>query len=274
MKKKTRKIAYFQGCKIPLHQKAYGKSVEAVMGKLKVKLIKLPFNCCGYPSRGEHFETSMLSAIRNFAIAKAKGLDILTPCKCCFGQMKHAAFWWARNEELKRRIEILLTKEGLFWDGNTKVKHLLSFLYEDIGISVLKGKIQNRLPREKVVLQYGCHALRPFSITGFDNPNAPGIFEALIQATGFDTIDWEKKTECCGNPVLKTNKALSKKILENKLSSARETGAKYIVNACTHCQIQYDIFNTGTRQYDDIIPLLFPQLLGMALGIRNEKLST
>jgi len=268
------KLAYFPGCKIPFYMQDYGISFEAVMEELDIELVKLPFNCCGYPARSNHFETSILSSIRNFAMAGESGLDIITPCKCCFGQMKHAGFWYNQNNELRQKMDQVLAQEGLFWDGNTKVKHLLSFLHKDFGIHGIEERIQKKLPEKNIAVQYGCHALRPFSITGFDNPYAPKIFEELLAITGVTIVEWSKSTECCGNPILNGNKKLSLKIVKNKLQTAGKAGADYICTACTHCQMQYEI--PGVKAQGNMNKpgtILFTQLMGYALGINKKRLS-
>lgn len=267
------KFAYFPGCKIPFELEEYGLSFEAIMEKLSVQLINLPFNCCGYPSRNKSLEISVLSSIRNLSLAEKQGLDIILPCKCCFGQFKHAIYWWNNNIDLRIKINDILKTEGLSWSGETKVIHLLSFLYHDLGLAALKPLITRPFSNEKIVVQYGCHALRPFSITGFDDPFAPKIFKALVNITGLKTIEWSKSTECCGNPIYETNKKLSLKMLDSKLKSASETGAAYIINACTHCQIQYNVMNTEQElKKNHIIPVLFTQVLGIAMGLTKKEL--
>lgn len=267
------KFAYFSGCKIPFELEAYGLSFEAVMKKLSVQLIPLPFNCCGYPSRSKNLEISVLSAIRNLAIAEKQGLDLITPCKCCFGQFKHAIYAWNTHSGLRNRLNTILEQEGLSWSGQTTVTHLLSFLYHDLGPARLKPYITHPFSNEKSVVQYGCHALRPFSITQFDDPFAPQIFEALVKLTGLQLIEWSKRTECCGHPIYETHKKLSLKMLDAKLKSASETGAAYIINACTHCQIQYNaVCMADDKGKNSFMPVLFTQILGMAMGIPQTEL--
>jgi len=267
------KFAYFPGCKIPFELEEYGLSFEAIMERLDVQLINLPFNCCGYPSRSKSLEISVLSSIRNLALAEKQDLDIITPCKCCFGQFKHAIYWWNNHIDLRIKINDILKTEGLSWSGETKVIHMLSFLYHDLGLAALKPLITRPFSNEKIVVQYGCHALRPFSITGFDDPFAPKIFEALVNITGFKTIEWSKSTECCGNPIYETNKKLSLKMLDSKLKSASDSGAAYIINACTHCQIQYNVMDMEQElKKNHIIPVLFTQVLGMAMGLTKKEL--
>jgi len=267
------KFAYFPGCKIPFELEAYGHSFEAIMKRLEVGLINLPFNCCGYPSRSRSLEISVLSSIRNLALAEKQDLDIITPCKCCFGQFRHAIYFWNNHRELRVKIDAVLKKEGLSWNGKTQVKHLLSFLYDDLGLPILKRRITTPLPNEKIVVQYGCHALRPFSITGFDNPYTPRIFEALVNITGLKPVEWSKSTECCGNPIYETNKELSLKLLAAKLKAASDSDAAYICTACTHCQIQYNLMDMEQELKKlNIIPVLFTQLLGTAMGLTQKEL--
>lgn len=267
------KFAYFPGCKLPFYLKEYGDSFEAVMGKLGVELVNLPFNCCGYPSRNKSFETSVFSSIRNLSLAQKHDLDLITPCKCCLGQFKQAVYWWHNHPGLKTKIKVLLKKEGLFWNGKTQIKHYLSFLHKDLGPEKLKDVITQKHPGHTVVVQYGCHALRPFSITGFDNPYSPHIFEALINLTGLKTIEWSKRTECCGNPVHETNKKLSLNILRSKLTSASDCGADFICTACTHCQMQYnDMGIKKEAEKLNIKPVLFTHILGLAMGLDIKEL--
>ena len=262
------KLAYFPGCKIAYHVKAYGISLEAVMRKLGIKLVKLPFKCCGYPESSRNREVSVLSAIRNCALAEKYKLDIITPCKCCFGQLKHAILHYAHNPDLKQKIDDLLAKEHLYWHGRTRIDHILTFLYHTYGIDTLKHRIKNKLPSQKMVVQYGCHALRPFSVTGFDNPHAPKIFEDLLHIIGIQPIPWSKSTECCGHPIYDRNPALSLQLRQEKLISAAKTGADYICTACTHCQMQYETAAhplPADAATDLPRPILFTRLLQLAI---------
>ena len=262
------KLAYFSGCKIPFYQKDYDLSFRAVMAALDVELVELPFNCCGNPARDENFEVSMFSAIKNLALAQKHGLDIITPCKCCFGQFKHSIYWYDNAPELKDKIDYLLSQEDLTWDKKINVSHFLSFLTEDFGLDALAQKIQNPLKGKRVVVQYGCHALRPFSITGFDHPFEPQIFEKVLELTGIDVQDWSKRTECCGHPILEMQPELSKKIVRSKYEAARAAGADFICTACTHCQMQYDTATFNSEGNDQHLQaVLLTHVIGAAMGL-------
>ncbi len=258
------KLAYFPGCKIPFYMKDYGLSFKAAMQQLDIELVELPFSCCGYPAKNDNFEISILSSIRNLAIAYKHEIDIITPCKCCFGQLKHAIFWYLNNVTIKNRIDHFLSQENLIWNGSTQVKHLLSFLYNDYGLLKIKKRVRKNQSHKKLVVQYGCHALRPSNITNFDNPFEPRIFEKLLISIGVTPIDWSKKTECCGSPVLKNDNELALRLMKNKFSMAIKLGARYICTACTHCHMHY---STNGSDVSAVKPILITELLCDALAI-------
>jgi len=176
------KYAYFPGCKIAHHLPEYGKSVEAVCTLLGLELVKPEFTCCGYPVRHESRDASVYSALRNLALAANRGLDLMTPCKCCFGNFQHARHQIDHDEKLKYRMKNLLKEDGLDFPATTRVRHLLQVL--DDNLPSVAGAVSRPLRNLKIACHYGCHALRPENITHFDDPLAPTLFERLITVTG------------------------------------------------------------------------------------------
>jgi heterodisulfide reductase subunit B len=267
------KYAIFMGCKIPHYLEQYGTSTRAVFKHLDVELVDLEFNCCGYPVRSYNFEASILSAARNIALAEKKNLDILTPCKCCYGSLKHADYSLRENDELRKSINKKLLEEGLEWRGSINIRHILNALYEDVGLKKIKSKVVKSLDQLKVAPSYGCHALRPSNITGFDNPLYPTIFEEIISQTGAKSVEWHMKLECCGNPLWEKNRELSLNMLEKKINSAIESEADCISSACTYCQIQFDkIAEEELNSSENIPSILVTQLLGLSFGLPEKVL--
>jgi heterodisulfide reductase subunit B len=270
------KFAYFKGCKIPYYLPHYGTSTRAVLKPFGVHLVELDFNCCGYPNRDLNFESFMLSAARNLALAEKKKLDILTPCKCCFGALKHAIYFLNDNERLRRDINAELAREGLSWKGKCAVKHLLTVLSDDIGLPAIYASIVKPLAGLNVAVHYGCHALRPSNVVHFDDPLAPSIFEDLIYAIGANPVDWPRRLDCCGNPIWGKNNAISLSLMRNKVNDAAESGADCICTACTYCQLQFDTIQ-GTVADEDapvrrLPSILYPQLLGLSMGLPERLL--
>jgi heterodisulfide reductase subunit B len=265
---------YFPGCKIDRFLPQYGRSTRAVLSALNIVLNDTELTCCGYPVRHENFLAAMVAATRNLAIAASTGLPILTPCKCCFGNLKHADHWMRNNPDLNRKVNTLLAEEGLAWREGIVVRHLLTVLDDDIGIDELRRSVQKPLTGLKVAAHYGCHALRPGNITGFDNPLAPTLFERLVSATGATTVEWPLRLDCCGHPLWEKNNRFALALMHNKLTDACQAGAQVMATACTYCQMQFDQVQAqyGSQQDRPLPAVLFSQLLGAAMGIDDTSL--
>lgn len=265
------KYALFLGCKIPSQLPAYEASTRAVLAHLGITLVDLEFDCCGYPARNYSHDAFVVAAARNLALAERAGLDVLTPCKCCFGTLRHAIRFLREDAQLCSRVNAALAEEGLAWSGTTEVEHLLTVLARTVGIDALAAAV--RMPRAglRVAAQYGCHALRPGNVTGFDNPMAPTIFENLIRATGATPVDWPRRLDCCGDPLHDANAALSEGMTRAKIADALESGAEVLCTACPHCHLRFDAVQAGTSDAA-IRTLLYTQLLGLALGLPAKSL--
>jgi len=270
-------FALFLGCTIPARLKQYESSSRVVLGKLGVELVDIKdFNCCGYPIRNSDFKAAILSAARNLALAERENLNILVLCKCGFGMLKHAEYHMKENPTLRGEINTTLTKEGLAFEGGIAIKHLLSVLYYDVGVEAIREKITRPYRELKIATHYGCHALRPSDIVQFDDPVNPTLFDKLIEATGAESIDWQARLDCCGAPLFGTNDDLSMDLVGKKLLNARESGADYLCVGCPYCHIQFDTVQkmiNSKRGGNHLLPsILYPQLLGLSLGIDSESL--
>jgi heterodisulfide reductase subunit B len=62
---------------------------------------------------------------------------------------------------------------------------------------------------------------------------------------------------------------------QKKIDSAREAGAQFICTACPYTQLQFDgvqmRMNAQSNNGDPLAPILYPQLLGLCMGI-DEKI--
>lgn len=271
------KFALFIGCTIPRRVQQYELSARAIFKKLDIDVEDIrDFNCCGYPIRNIDFRAFILFSARNLALAEKQGLNLMTLCKCCFGSLKKADYLMKNDVSLRNETNSILSREGLEYKGNLDVKHLLSVLYDDIGTSTLKEKVTRSFKDLKVATHYGCHALRPSDIMQFDNPVSPVLFDQLVEVTGAKSVDWALKLECCGAPLMGINNELSMDLTEKKLTDGKESGADYLCVGCPWCQVQFDTVQemvTSLRGTNHHLPsVLYPQLLGLVLGIKGEDL--
>ena len=270
-------FALFLGCTIPARLNQYESSSRAVLEKLGVGLVDIrEFNCCGYPLRNIDFKVFILSSARNLALAEKKNLNVMTLCKCCYGSLKKADYLLKENASLKKEVNATLEKEGLTYEGRIEVKHLLSVLHKDIGIEAIKGKIAMTFKGLKIATHYGCHALRPSQVVGFDDPVAPTLFDQLVEATGAESIEWAMKLECCGAPLWGVNDKLSMDLTLKKLTDGKKSGADYVCAACPYCHIQFDTVQKmilSQRNVNHPLPsILYTQLLGMSMGVEKKSL--
>ncbi len=271
------KYTIFLGCNIPARVQQYQTAAEAVWDQLKIDLIQMKdFLCCGYPMRSIDEFTFLVSAAKNIALAEQNKNDLMVLCKCCYGSLKIAQHQLNNNINLKERVNNILKKENLSYTGKINIKHFLSVLHDDIGIKSLKAQIKSPYKNLKIAASVGCHALRPAKITEFDSPTAPSIFDTLVKATGATPIDWSKKSDCCGAPLLGINDDLSHKIMETKLQNALKNKAMFISVACPYSFIQFDSIQSQllktNKDWNHLAPVLYPQLLGLAMGIPANKL--
>lgn len=269
--------ALFLGCNIPARVSQYELSSRAVLSRLGVEVIDIPeFNCCGYPMRDTDYEAFLLSGARNLALAEKHGKDLMVLCKCCFGTLKAAQHIFANDKAVTDKINKQLESEGLVYEGRAKVSHFLSVLHHEVGISVLKDKVTRPFSGLQIATHYGCHALRPSKITGFDDPVAPSLFDSLVKATGAASVDWAEKTDCCGAPLLGKNDELSLSLTGKKLLAAKNAGAHFLCVGCPFCHMQFDSVQGSLIKSEagtgPLASVLYPQLLGLAMGIDEKSL--
>jgi len=270
------KFAIFLGCKIPPFQPQYESSTRLICNALGVELVNEEFNCCGYPVRHLDYYSYIFSAARNLALAENRGLDLITPCKCCFGSLKKAQHILRERSDILSRVNENLADENLEYQGELRVTHLLELLYHDVGLEKIKQAVTRPFEQPRVAVHYGCHALRPSKIMGFDNPEHPQKFDQLVEATGAVSVSLNKKIQCCGNPLWEKNSELSMLFAQKRINQARAAGAEYLCVACTYCQIQFDtvqkIMISEERIPDPLPSILYPQLLGLCMGFSAQEL--
>ena len=271
------KLAFFQGCNIPIRIEQYAVSAEAVLKKLGVQLeIIEEFTCCGYPVRNVDEKAYIIPSVRNMAIAEKKGLDIMVICNCCFASLQKAKNVMAGNPELAAEVNELLAKDGLTFEGSVTIKHFLTVLHEDIGLETIKKQLVNMVTDLNLSVIHGCHILRPREVTLFDDSFVPKITDELVALTGAKSLDWRGKLECCGAALGGLNSELSEILLQEKVDGARAAGAQFVTPVCSYCHLQFDTtqLNMKDQQQDkEVLPvLLLPQLLGLCLGIDEKVL--
>jgi heterodisulfide reductase subunit B len=269
------KFALFVGCAIPAEVPAYERSARAVLRRLGVGLVDLDFGCCGDPVRRLRLDAHLVLAARNLALAAARGLDVLTLCQCCYGSLRHAQHLLRGHPELQARCAEELAREGLALPDHAAaghaprpaVRHLLDVLARDVGLDAIAARVTAPQTELAAAAHYGCRALRPSDVVDLDNPHAPTVFERLVAVTGARSVDWPRRLDCCGAPLAEQNPELAARLRAAKLADAREAGAAALCTACPHCQTHF-----AAAPASGLDVLLYPQVLGLALGLSRSAL--
>lgn len=255
--------ALFRCCITSEHLPEYEQATDAVLAGLELDMVEVKeFGCCGYPLRTVDQKAWLLASGRNLALAEAYGTAMVTVCNCCYGTLKHCAWVLGKDPALLAEINASLREEGLRCSGTARVRHFYELLDQDLGLVALRRHVRQPDSDLHLAVHYGCRILRPSGISGLDNPFRPTLVDRLVQALGARSVDWKRKTDCCGAPVMATDRELSEAIAASKVSDARDAGAEAICAACPFCVLRLD------RSGEAGLPVIsYPQLLARSMGI-------
>jgi heterodisulfide reductase subunit B len=219
----------------------------------------------------------LILAAKNLALAEQQGLNILTLCPGCAGTLKKVNKILKEDKALKEQINSHLKEVGLEFKGTIEAKHLLQVLKEDVGVEKIKASVIKPLSMLKVAEHNGCHILRPKEYIGFDDPEDPQTLKVLVEATGATCLDYIDETECCGAPSVGVSDKVALQLARDKLNHVKMVDAQALITICPFCHIMYDTNELRIeKMFNEIygIPILhYPQLLGLAMGMRPEELA-
>jgi len=273
------RYALFLGCTIPARQPNYELSVRKALAKLGIELADLAnMTCCApAPVQSIDLETSLAVAAYNVCLAEEADLDLVALCSGCFESLAVANAMLKADEQLKAKINRILSQAGKEFLGKKEVKHYLQVLMDDVGLERLKQSVSRPLSNLKIAAYYGCHALRPSELVKLDDPERPRILESLIEALGAKNVEYRRKLKCCGGLLRGYSDDLALALAREKLANTKRAGADCIATLCPFCFIALDIGQIQVRSkfnetYD--MPVLhYSELLALALGIDPKELA-
>ncbi len=265
----------FLGCTIPNRLPFLEASSRKIFEKLGIKLNDVDgFSCCPDPTGIELIDhkTWLALGARNLSLSNNGG--IISFCSGCVETLKGVNYSIRNNPEVKEEVNKILKKVGKKYDGTTDVKHFAQVLYENL--DKVRENVVHPLNGFKVAVHYGCHYLRPSEIINWDDPFNPVTIDEIVKALGADSIDYELKMECCGNPLDKSDKEISLQMIDNKFKSIQKSRANCITLVCPACFQQFD-FNQRELSKDIEVGYNFPvfylsELVALAFGFKPEEL--
>jgi len=271
--------ALFLGCTIPARQPNYELSARKALAKLGIELVDLANMtcCCPPPIQSIDLETSLAVAAYNICLAEEADLNLITLCSGCFESLAMANTMLKDDEQLKARINRILSQVGKEFLGNKEVKHFLQVLVDDVGLKRLKQSVSKPLSKLKVAPFYGCHALRPSELLKLDDPERPTILENLIETLGAESVEYRNKLKCCGGLLRGYSDDLALNLAREKIVNTTKAGADCIGTLCPFCFVALDIGQMQVKakfqETYDMPVLHYSELLALALGIDPKELA-
>ncbi|MEM0493093.1 MAG: CoB--CoM heterodisulfide reductase iron-sulfur subunit B family protein [Candidatus Thermoplasmatota archaeon] len=273
----SKRYALYLGCLASTEQYGYELSVREVLSFFNIELVYLDgFSCCGEPMKNINQLLTLYLSARNIAVADKNNLDICAPCAMCHLSLSETAHILRGNNDMRNRVNGILSSEGLEYHGSHKIVHTIDVLYEDVGLDVLKKSVRNHLKGLKVSAHYGCHLIRPSEIGRPDNSENPKRIESILEATGAEIVYYPERLDCCGAPLLSTHYESALTKTGQKLQSLHELGVDLLVDVCPWCHKMFDEKQSKSRETVsggfDLPVLYLTQLVGLALGLDPDKL--
>ena len=272
------KYGLFLGCTIPARSRNYELAARAIASSLGLELVDIEeFSCCGFPLEASDEKGAVLLGAMNLCLAEERGLDICALCSACASMLTKTAYHLDHDRELREQVNQELSKIGKEYKGKTKIKHFARVLLEDVGLERIKNEVRRDLKGLKVATHYGCHYLKPSYIyEGFDDPQDAQTLEVILEAVGATNIQYKRKKDCCGGPVLLSDEQIALSVAEEKLKQVRDVGADCMNLVCPFCSLMFDANQKGIEansgnEYN--IPVLYlPQIMGLAFGFGRKEL--
>jgi len=271
--------ALFLGCTIPARQPHYELSARKALAKLGIELVDLEnMTCCAPPPlQSIDLETSLAISAYNICLAEEADLNMVTLCTGCFESLAMTNNLLKEKEELRERVNKILSNVGKEFKGNKEVRHYLQVLMKDIGVDQLKRSVVKSLNKLKVASFSGCHLLRPSALLRFDDPERPKIFDTLIEALGAKSIWYRNKLRCCGGLLRGYADDVALAIARDKIVNATEAGADCISTLCPFCFLTLDLgqmlIKSAYKEEYNMPIVHYAELLSLSLGVEPKELA-
>lgn len=278
------KFGLFLGCNMPAIRPDVERSIRAGLPELGVELVDLEgYVCCPafgtFASMDE--DAQLASNAWNFSLAEERDVDLLAQCGSCYSSLKLGHHTLADHPDKKAKVTQMLGEVGRTYEGKANVRHMLDFLYNDLGPKTIRKSVKRQFKGIRAVVQYPCHTRFPGKVVGFE-PSAgnPVGLRKLVEALGIEVVPYSLEYECCGGSggFHKNAAPEAEEYAKRKMDAIkRETGADLIVTSCITCLMYMDrIQKVLTEKTDEeyAIPVFdYNQLLALAFDHPPEQVA-
>ncbi len=275
------KKAIAWGCLVPTRRSliGYEAATRKVLEHLGIETVDIPNETCCAPFWMQSLDltTSIAMAARNLAKAEEMGLDLLTPCSGCFHSYKRVNHVLSNYPDMREKVDSILKSVGLHYDGKVESRHIVDFLYTEIGIDEIQKKSTRDMTGVSIGLRYGCHMLKPHELLNIEYSERPNFADELLEPFGINSVQYPGRHRCCGGLLRGVQDDLADRILHERLIDVNEAGVDGIVTVCSLCHLQHDMGQRGIKrkfEMDDLeIPVIhYPQILALGFGYSPKEL--
>jgi len=278
------KTGLFLGCNMPAIRPDIEKAIRLSLPDVGVEVVDMEgYVCCPafgtFPSLDEDAQLAVNAW--NFAIAESHGVDLVAECGSCYSSLKLGHHHMAQDPATLARVNEVLAKGGKKYEGKTQMRHMIDFLYREVGLEKIKASVKKPLEGVHVVVQYPCHTRFPNEVVGFEkSAGRPSFLRELVEALGATVDTYSLEYGCCGGSggFHKASAPRAEAFTKRKLDAIKkETQAEAIVGSCITCimyldRIQKKIGEDNGIDYD--LPVFdYNQLLALCQDHPQEQVA-
>jgi heterodisulfide reductase subunit B len=267
------KLSYYPGCTLTTKAFGYNDSALAAAKAMGIELQEIEdWTCCGamFPQVTDNI-MELVAAARNLIAARDQAPDqpLVTLCPFCYNTLKRTNRVLKNDEEKRTKLCDFIECEP--YDGSIRVMHYIEVLRDVVGFDNLRGFLREDVSFFRAVPYYGCLLLRPEEEIGLDSAENPRILDNMLEALGFETLEFPHKTECCGSYLAVSSEQTVDRCVSRIAETASHCGAQALVVTCPLCFSnleQGQIRTAAENQTFRRVPVFyFTQLLALALGL-------
>ena len=272
------RYAYYPGCVAQGSAREVEDAVQGLAAVLGIELVAMTgAACCGAGvMKQANWKLQATINARTFAQAEADGLDVMTPCASCQGNMHEDLVSLQEDAALREEVNVILERvSGRRFEGGLRMRHLLQILVEDVGLDVIASKVVN--PINFPIAGYYGAPMSQEGACGDDDAYDPSYFEQLITVLGGKPVDWDGRTASVGFPGLLSEEKTAMRMTAAVLSEAKQEGAKIMATACPLSHVNLDTYQvkagkvSGEKTSLPVIHL--PELVAWAMGCDIDRLA-
>jgi heterodisulfide reductase subunit B len=230
-------------------------------------------------------EVGLFFPTRNLMLAEQTGqTHLVMPCNVCYHELSRANTILREESDRREAVNDLLAKAGEpTYRGTVKERHLLEFIYNEVGMDRIRSLVKRPLTGLKVAPYYGCLYTRPSIFTGtdrrdpkLDDAERPYFMHRILEAIGCIISDYNNETACCGGRNVMQDPDTSMLLSAETLSQAKEAMGDVMSLICPKCAGAMDINQPKIvekyGQKTDLPVVFFTQLMGLAFGESRRRM--